>query len=86
MPANLLALSAAQIDLFITDGFVRIDNAFPRDVAAAARAIHPDDPATWTRPLMAQPPLMPSAPLQLHRPDGTYSAVETAIRRALGRS
>lgn len=59
MPANSLALSAAQIDLFINDGFVRIDNAFPRDVADAARAIlwadtgcDPDDPTTWTKPVI----------------------------------
>ena len=59
MPANSLALSAAQIELFINDGFVRLDDAFPRDLADAGRAIlwadtgcHPDDPATWTRPVI----------------------------------
>lgn len=53
------ALSAAQIDAFITDGFVRIDNAFPRDLAEQGRAIlwretgcDPDDPATWTKPVI----------------------------------
>jgi hypothetical protein len=32
-------LAPAQIEQFITDGFVRIDRAFPREQAAAARAI-----------------------------------------------
>lgn len=53
------ALSDAQIDQFIRDGFIRIDRAFPRDVADAARAIlwrdtgcDPNDPATWTKPVI----------------------------------
>lgn len=53
------ALSAAQIGQFIRDGFVRIDRAFPHEIANAARAIlwrdtgcDPDDPATWTRPVI----------------------------------
>ena len=44
-------LESAQIEQFITDGFVRIDRAFPRERANAARAIlwratgcDPDDP------------------------------------------
>jgi hypothetical protein len=48
-----------QIEQFITDGFVRIDHAFPRDVADSARAIlwkatgcRADDPATWTQPVI----------------------------------
>ena len=52
-------LSAAQIDQFVRDGFVKIDNAFSREVADAARAIlwrdtgcDPDDPTTWTRPVI----------------------------------
>jgi hypothetical protein len=59
MPANTPALTAAQIDAFITGGFVRIDNAFPEDVAAKGRAIlwiltglDPNDPATWTKPVI----------------------------------
>ena len=50
------ALEPAQIEQFITDGFVRVDQAFPREDADAARAIlwratgcDPDDPATWTQ-------------------------------------
>jgi hypothetical protein len=56
---TMRALSDAQIDAFIHDGFVRIDHAFPRELADAARAIlwrdtgcDPDDPATWTRPVI----------------------------------
>ncbi|MGK9167462.1 hypothetical protein KXR53_14250 [Inquilinus limosus] len=56
---EMRALSDAQVEQFIRDGFVRIDRAFPREVAAEARAIlwrdlpcDPDDPATWTRPVV----------------------------------
>ncbi|WP_196257883.1 phytanoyl-CoA dioxygenase family protein [Pelagibacterium limicola] len=59
MPHITPALDAAQIDAFIADGFVRIDNAFPRELADEARAIlwrdtgcDPDDRATWTRPVI----------------------------------
>jgi hypothetical protein len=52
-------LSDAQIQQFIDDGFVRIDDAFPRQLADACRAIlwrdlpcDPDRPATWTRPVI----------------------------------
>ena len=52
-------LEPAQIEQFITDGFVRIDQAFPRDVADAARAIlweatgcSADDPTTWSQPVI----------------------------------
>jgi hypothetical protein len=53
------ALSAAQIEQFIQDGFVRIDEAFPRQLADAGRAVlwrdlpgDPDQPETWTRPVI----------------------------------
>lgn len=53
------ALSEAQISAFINDGFVRIDNAFPRDLADQGRAIlwrdtgcDPNNPATWTKPVI----------------------------------
>ena len=52
-------LEPGQIAQFITDGFVRIDHAFPRATADAARAIlwkatgcNPDDPVTWTQPVI----------------------------------
>lgn len=53
------ALSAADIDSFISDGFVRLDGAFSRQTAEQARAIlwqatgcDPDDRSTWTRPVI----------------------------------
>ena len=53
------ALTPAQIEQFITDGFVRIDGAFPRAIADEARAIlwratgcNPDEPATWIQPVI----------------------------------
>lgn len=59
MPSHFAALSQAQISAFISDGFIRIDNAFPRELADEARAIlwrdtgcDPDNPATWTRPVI----------------------------------
>jgi hypothetical protein len=59
MPYSALPLSPAQIDSFISDGFVRIDGAFPRAIANECRAIlwpltgaDPDDPSTWTRPVV----------------------------------
>lgn len=66
-------LEPAQIDQFITDGFVRIEQAFPRELADAARAIlwkatgcSEDDPATWTQPVIrlgmfTQPPFIDAA-------------------------
>ncbi len=66
-------LPPAQIERFITDGFVRIDHAFPRERADAARAIlwkatgcSPDDPATWTQPVIrlgmfTEPPFIEAA-------------------------
>jgi hypothetical protein len=53
------ALSAAQIEQFMADGFVRIDHAFPRELAEQGRAIiwrdlpcDPDDRTTWTKPVI----------------------------------
>ncbi|MBX9590577.1 MAG: phytanoyl-CoA dioxygenase family protein [Hyphomonadaceae bacterium] len=53
------ALSDAQVQQFIHDGFVRIDRAFPRALADECRAIlwrdmpcEADDPATWTQPVI----------------------------------
>src|SRR4051794_24508227 len=66
-------LSAAQIQQFIADGFVRIDHAFPRELAAEARAIlwrdlgcDPGDPQTWTKPVIRlgmynEPPFIAAA-------------------------
>jgi hypothetical protein len=66
-------LEAAQIEQFIDDGFVRIDGAFPREVADAAREIlwkatgcDPDDLRTWAQPVIrlgmfTQPPFVEAA-------------------------
>src|SRR5690348_7533297 len=55
-------LSDAQVEQFIEDGFVRLDLAFPRQLAEEARAImwrdlpcDPHDPTTWTRPVIRLP-------------------------------
>jgi hypothetical protein len=66
-------LEPAQVEQFITDGFVRVDHAFPRRFADEARSIlwkatdcDPDDPATWTQPIIrlgmfSQPPFIEAA-------------------------
>lgn len=67
------ALSDAQVQGFVRDGYVRIERAFPRELADAARAmlwrdlgLWPDAPATWTRPVVRlgmypQPPFVEAA-------------------------
>lgn len=52
-------LANEQIKHFISEGFVRIDRAFPRELADEGRAIlwkdtgcDPTDRATWTRPVI----------------------------------
>jgi hypothetical protein len=52
-------LSDAQREQFVHDGFVKLENAFPSDIAAEARAIlwsatgcDPEDRKTWTRPVI----------------------------------
>jgi hypothetical protein len=57
--AGAPALSGAEIEHFIENGFVRLDGAFPRALAEEARALlwrdlgcDPDNPATWTRPVV----------------------------------
>ena len=59
-------LSAHDIDFFVANGFVRIDDAFPKDVAAEVRGIlwhamnlSPDEPAGWTSPVRKARPLQP---------------------------
>ena len=39
MPNTIPALSAAQIEQFVTGGYVRIDNAFPAELAAECASI-----------------------------------------------
>ena len=56
------ALSNAQVEQFIRDGFIRIDRAFPRELAEEGCDImwrdipfDPHDPATWTKPVVWLP-------------------------------
>ncbi|HTO02034.1 MAG TPA: phytanoyl-CoA dioxygenase family protein [Microthrixaceae bacterium] len=51
--------SRSLIDRFVADGYVRIDEAFPRSIAEECRTIlwqatgcSPDDPNTWTLPVV----------------------------------
>lgn len=55
----MLALSNDQVTSFIRDGFVRVSQAFPSEVAEQCRAIlwrktglDPEDPGTWTEPVV----------------------------------
>jgi len=52
-------LTASEISNFINEGFVRVDNAFPSEVADECRAIlwkvsgcDPNNPETWTQPVI----------------------------------
>lgn len=52
-------LTEVEIRQFIEEGFIKIENAFPREVASAAREIlwkdtgyDPHDNTTWTRPVI----------------------------------
>jgi hypothetical protein len=66
-------LNSVQIEKFVEEGFVRIDNAFPVEIAAEVRSIlwkdidaDPNDPSTWTKPVIrlgmySQPPFIQSA-------------------------
>ncbi|QHC23073.1 phytanoyl-CoA dioxygenase family protein [Streptomyces sp. GS7] len=52
-------LTADQIEQFVTNGFVRLPEAFPRSLANECRAflwretgLDPDDPASWTEPVV----------------------------------
>jgi hypothetical protein len=58
----MTVLSAAQVRAFVEDGFVRLEEAFPRALADECRTLLwdqvraetgavPDDPATWTLPV-----------------------------------
>lgn len=52
-------LGRAAIDDFVKNGFIKIEEAFPRELAERARSIlwkdtgcDPDDPSTWTHPVI----------------------------------
>jgi hypothetical protein len=67
------SLNTQQINQFINDGYVRLENAFSPALAAEARAIlwkdtgcDPNNSATWTRPVIrlgmyTQPPFIAAA-------------------------
>ena len=57
-----------------TLGCVPVPSPDPRRAAAPGAAAQ----------FMAQPPLSPAAPPELHRADGAYSPVELAVLRGLG--
>ncbi len=96
MPANEhapRALSDAQIQAFIRDGFVRIDNAFPRELADEACAImwrdlpcDPHDPTTWTKPVIRLPGYG-QTPFRLPptRPSCTPPSISSSAKAAGGR-
>jgi hypothetical protein len=59
-------LAPADVDRFVEQGFVRLPAAFPPELADQCRTLlwaqitaetgaHPDDPATWTRPVIRIP-------------------------------
>lgn len=68
-----MPLTPDQITAFVRDGFVRLDDAFPADIAAQCRdilwrdtGVDPAAPATWTKPVIrlgmyAQPPFRTAA-------------------------
>jgi hypothetical protein len=73
-------LTSREVTAFVEQGFVRIDGAFPEELAAEARAIlwrdtgcDPDDPSTWTKPVVrlgfySHPPFVAAAnTATLHR-------------------
>ncbi len=54
-----MSLSPEQVEQFVRDGYVRLDDAFPRAAAEECRAIlwretgcDPSDPRTWAKPVV----------------------------------
>lgn len=88
---------AGEVGLSFIEVAQRLDSTADRPVAFATGEAgtvylchpflaHAAQPHRGTQPrFMAQPPLHPAQPLQLHREDAAYSPVELAIRRGLGR-
>ena len=66
-------MTQSPLDAFITNGFLRIDHAFSRDIADAGRRIlwrdtacDPNNPTTWTKPVIrlgdySSPPFLEAA-------------------------
>jgi hypothetical protein len=82
-----VSLTAEQVEQFVTDGFVKLDRAFPVAVGQrcldelwAATGCDRDDPATWTEPVVrlgafATPPFRAAA---------TTAALHEAFDQLLG--
>lgn len=58
-PSPRAALTDSDIAAFIRDGYLRMEGAFPPELAEQARAIlwrdsgcNPDDPSSWSRPVI----------------------------------
>jgi hypothetical protein len=78
--SNFAGLTGTEVESFIEHGFVRLDDAFSRDLARqgreelwAAMGLSPDEPEMWTRPVvrlggMSSPPFVAAANTsRLHR-------------------
>lgn len=81
------ALTAAHVHSFIHDGFVRIDDAFPRQLADDCRRIlwlatgcAEDAPSTWTRPVVR----VGEIPHPLFRQAASTPALEAAYDALVG--
>jgi hypothetical protein len=93
-----MAFTRQDIDGFITNGYLRIDDAFPRSVAGEARAIlwrdtgcDPENSETWTRPVVwlgehSDPPFREAAnaPRLLEAFDALVGAGRWLPRGSLG--
>jgi hypothetical protein len=88
-------LGNTQIDRFIEDGFVKIEGAFPKEIAAQARSIlwkdtgrDPDDPATWIKPVIRlsdypQEPFRIAANTKSQRQEVRFGAVSVIAMPSL---
>lgn len=59
LQSKMKSLTEAQIEQFVEQGYVRLDQAFPRELADRGRELlwkdtgcDPADPATWTKPVV----------------------------------
>ena len=77
------ALTEEEIQHFIHQGFVKIENAFPRELADAV-ICRPASPWEVSQ-FMPQPPVLPRTEdaTSIAREGGNYSPVEIAIRMRL---
>jgi hypothetical protein len=94
----MATFTTTEIDNFIEDGFIRIENAFSKELADECRDLlwkatqcDPDDPRTWTRPVirieeMRQEPFKNAANTEiLHRAfDQLVGRGNWLVRQTLG--